>query len=210
MDMERPDPILSPREHQLLRLAAAGFTDMAIAEQLGISEATVGTYWGRVRIKFGPYSRTELVAIMLRAESEATVESLRIENAQLVEEMKLQLTSGSSLSARELLEKAPDAILLVSEVGIIEYANGAAFELFGYDRGELEGKDLSLLIPPAFRKQHAELAQAYISDPDRRRMGAHSETPAAKKGGAVFPINAALSAIDSPNGTVVMCAVRGD
>ncbi len=48
-EVERKHPALSEREEQVLRLAMRGFTDTAIAHQLEISEATVGTYWGRVR-----------------------------------------------------------------------------------------------------------------------------------------------------------------
>src|SRR5262245_36101632 len=53
--MERRRTIeLSERERQLIELAAEGHTDASIANELGISEATVSTYWGRVRIKIGP------------------------------------------------------------------------------------------------------------------------------------------------------------
>jgi len=208
MQMDRPDPILSPREHQLLRLAAAGFTDMAIAEQLGISEATVGTYWGRVRIKFGPYSRTELVAIMMRAENEATLETLRLENASVVSELQIQLSSGTSLSSRTVLENAPDSILLVSTSGIIEFANEAAQDMFGYGKDEMEGLEHNLLVPVRLRDRHAEMSQEYIRDPGRRSMGIHMQTPALHKNGLEFSISATLSAIESSTGPVVMCVVR--
>ena len=59
---------LSPREQQLITMAGEGLTDTAIANRLGISEATVNTYWGRIRVKLGPHNRTELVAIALRDE----------------------------------------------------------------------------------------------------------------------------------------------
>ena len=109
MHTDRPAVQLSPREQQLIKYAAEGLTDTAIAHKLGISEATVGTYWGRVRIKLGPYSRTELVAIMMRAEREAAVEELRRENQHLVQELQAVGNSGSALFYRELLENAPDA-----------------------------------------------------------------------------------------------------
>src|SRR5579862_4166396 len=76
---------LSERERQLLVLAAQGFTDQGISHKLGISLATVGTYWGRVRIKFGPLSRTELVAVYLREESAATINELKRTNSSLLD-----------------------------------------------------------------------------------------------------------------------------
>src|SRR5579885_1211796 len=81
---ESMNDMLSPREKQLLEFAVAGYTDQAISNKLGISLATIGTYWGRVRIKFGPYNRTELVAIYLKSEAEETLTKLRAENSTLL------------------------------------------------------------------------------------------------------------------------------
>src|SRR6185436_6727018 len=78
---------LSQREKQLLDFAVRGYTDQAIANELGISLATVGTYWGRVRIKFGPFNRTELVALYLKEEAAVTLEKVREENRELVSQI---------------------------------------------------------------------------------------------------------------------------
>jgi PAS domain S-box-containing protein len=207
MRSERPSIELSPREKQLLDFAAEGLTDTAIANKLGISEATVGTYWGRVRIKLGPYSRTELVAIVLKAEQEAAVEQLRRENEELVQKLQSEATAGASFY-HDLLENAPDALILVGEAGVIEMANSAACDLFGYEHGELEGADLTVLVPPRLREIHRVHRADYIDDPTRREMGEHLETPAVKKDGTEFRIRAALSAINSPTGLIVTCAVR--
>ena len=204
----RPVPDLSPREQQLLKFAAEGLTDTAIANRLGISEATVGTYWGRVRIKLGPYSRTELVAIVLRAERDEAVESLRRENQHLIEELESQGAPANSLFCHDLLENAPDAMVVVSEGGNIEQVNVAARELFGYSDGELIGKSLQILIPERFRHVHTEHREGYVKDPQRRQMGNHHETPALRKDGTEFPVRAALSAIQTPNGLIVMCVIR--
>ena len=118
MPIDRPTPSLSPREEELLKYAAEGLTDTAIANRLGISEATVGTYWGRVRIKLGPYSRTELVAIVMRAEREVAVEALRQENEHLVKELEAKSAAGGAGFYQDLLENAPDAMILVSEGGL--------------------------------------------------------------------------------------------
>ena len=81
---------LSEREKQLIKLASEGFIDTAIANQLGISEATVSTYWGRIRVKLGPHSRTELVAIVLRQESEFVIAALREENENMAKQIRLE------------------------------------------------------------------------------------------------------------------------
>jgi PAS domain S-box-containing protein len=205
---KRPMITLSPREEQLLKYAAEGLTDTAIALKLGISQATVGTYWGRVRIKIGPFSRTELVAHRMRYENEAAVNSLREENKALVEKLKQDQALGGGASFRDLLENAPDAMIVISSQGVIDYANRAALELFGYTGEELLGKDLLLLVPPRFRSQHAQHRADYILHPGRRQMGEHLETPALHKDGHEFFIRAALSATTALESTSVICAIR--
>jgi PAS domain S-box-containing protein len=207
MDRTRPKLQLSDREEQLIKLASSGHTDASIAHELGISEATVGTYWGRIRIKLGPYSRTELVSIVLRAEQEVALTDLREANAELAK--KLEVSSGAEDAFyKSLIDNAADAILLTSEAGIITSANQKAHELFGYNAGELSGLHVTTLVPPRFREDHVQHLRSYTSSPARRTMGEHLSTPALKRDGTEFAIRAALSAVNTPAGLVVMCAVR--
>ena len=205
---ERPIPEFSPRERQLLDLAAEGFTDTAIGQKLGISEATVGTYWGRVRIKLGPYSRTELVAIVMRAEREAAVEALRKENEQTIRDLHASVLAGDVGFYHDLLDAAPDAMILVTTSGTLDYANQAAAEMFGYGKDEMVGLDLLDLVPARFRTKHKQHREEFVTDPKRRDMGEHLETPAVRKDGTEFQIRAALSAITAPGGLMVTCVIR--
>ena len=201
---------LSPREQQLVKFASQGLTDTAIANRLGISEATVGTYWGRVRIKIGPFNRTELVSIYLRNQQELALDVLREENANLLAQLKAvadQGESGASLF-ESLIEHAPDAIILVSHDGVILRANRSAYELFGYSDEELENLPLILLIPERLRELHQQHRAEYISDPRKRSMGEHLATPALHKDGTEILVRATLSAMSSPSGLLVTCVLR--
>jgi len=210
MDEKRRPLQLSPREHQLIKFAADGLTDAAIAHRLGISEATVGTYWGRVRIKIGPYNRTELVSIYLRAQQEEALNELREQNALLLKGIQEAARTASDAESlyQGLIDNAPDAIVIVSESGTIVRANRAAEELFRYDVGEMSGLALVSLIPERFREVHQEHRKEYVSDPRRRKMGEHLETPALCKDGTETRVQAALSAMPSPNGLLVTCVLR--
>ncbi|MFI5386327.1 MAG: PAS domain S-box protein [Fimbriimonadales bacterium] len=204
---------LSPREHQLLSLAAQGYTDNAIAHQLGISLATVGTYWGRIRIKFGPLNRTELVAIYLREEAAQAVEELKTDNQRLLAEVAEHAKTADMLRAslelfRGLVETAPDAILLVNQAGIIELANERAAEMFGYKQDDLIGLSVEKLVPDDRRFDHVHHRQSYHEDPIRRPMGEHLATDALRKDGTVFRMATALSATKTPSGILVTCIVR--
>ncbi len=203
---------LSDREKQLLDLAAKGFIDTAIANQLGISEATVSTYWGRIRIKLGQHSRTELVAIVMRQESERVLQSLRDENEKMARQIRLESGDyGDQRSAnfyQDLIEIAADAMFVVNESGVIENLNQAAAELFGYDKDELRGKPITTLIPERYRMIHHAHREHYFDEPTRRKMGEHSSTIALNKAGKEFAIAATLSAIKVESGYNALCIVR--
>lgn len=204
---------LSDRERQLVVLASKGLTDTAIAHKLGISLATVGTYWGRVRIKFGPLNRTELVAVFLQEQAATVVEGLRAENRILLqtldEKSKAEEVLQTNLELfKGLVDSAPDAIMLVNESGTIELANEQADKIFGYDTGTLLGMKVDELVPERYRPNHEENRQAYHANPAKRRMGEHTATFAVRKDGSEFPMATTLSATETPNGLLITCIVR--
>src|SRR5689334_10514016 len=90
---------LSSRERQLMQMASEGMTDQRIAEKLGISIATVGTYWGRIRMKYGPFSRTELVAHFLHEIAGRTVDELEAKNSGLLEQIHGLVTTVAALKS---------------------------------------------------------------------------------------------------------------
>jgi len=204
---------LSERERQLVVLASKGLTDTAIALKLGISLATVGTYWGRVRIKFGPLNRTELVAVFLQEQSQSVVEGLRAENRVLLETLDEKAKTEAMLKTslelfRGLVETAPDAILLVNDAGVIQLANEQAEETFGYGHNEMLGLQVDLLVPERYRGNHVENRASYHESPVKRRMGEHTATFALRKDGTEFPMATALSATETHSGLLVTCIVR--
>ncbi len=57
---------------------------------------------------------------------------------------------------REIVEQAPDAIIVADVNGMIKIWNSRATEIFGFDSDETCGKSLDLIIPERFRKVHWE------------------------------------------------------
>ncbi len=57
---------LSPREKEILRLIAIGYTNRQAADELYLSEKTIETYKSRLMTKLGFHSRIELVRYALR------------------------------------------------------------------------------------------------------------------------------------------------
>jgi two-component system sensor kinase FixL len=108
----------------------------------------------------------------------------------------------------QVLEAAPDAMVVVDERGVIAYANGEAEKLFDYDRGELVGLPIEVLVPEGQRDAHVAHRQGYFERPRARPMGEALHIVARKKGGAEFPADVKLSPLPTPSGLLVTAAVR--
>jgi protein-histidine pros-kinase len=117
-----------------------------------------------------------------------------------------------ALYAREqyslLLEASPDAIVMVDREGRIFAANQLAGELFGYTGGELAGQPIETLIPERFRPGHRGHREGYQRDPSMRPMGAGLQLFGRRKDGQEFPVDIALSPLQTAEGPMVFAAVR--
>ncbi len=112
------------------------------------------------------------------------------------------------ISARDVLEAAPDALVLVAEGGNIVLVNEPAEQLFGYRRDELIGQPVEILVPRSFRAAHVRHRVAYASGPRRRAMGERPGLFGLRKDGSEFPVEIRLSPLHSRRGTLVMFAIR--
>ena len=109
---------------------------------------------------------------------------------------------------RSLFEYAPDAIVAVNQTGRIVQANAQAAAMFGYDRDELRGRSIEVLVPPRLREQHGRHRAAYSAEPRRRPMGAGLRLVGLKKDGTEFPLDITLTPVETRADGVVMAVVR--
>ncbi|MEZ4974514.1 MAG: PAS domain S-box protein [Cyclobacteriaceae bacterium] len=107
-----------------------------------------------------------------------------------------------------LLESAPDAMVIVNQLGEIVFVNTQTVSLFGYDRDELQGKKVEILIPAELRRNHERHRASYHKNPTVRPMGEDFELLGKKKDGTEFPIEISLSPIETKEGVLVSAAIR--
>ena len=109
---------------------------------------------------------------------------------------------------RALLEAAPDGMVVVDVAGKIVIVNSQTERLFGYAREELIGQPVEMLVPERFRALHHRDRATYATDPKLRPMGAGRALTGRTKAGSEFPVEISLSPLVTPQGRLVISAVR--
>lgn len=109
---------------------------------------------------------------------------------------------------RQLLDAAPDAMIVVNGEGTIEFANAQTEKVFGYSRADLVGQPLDMLLPGRFRGTHAEHFRRYLKNPGTRAMGSGLELFGRRNDGIDIPVEVSLSPVLSAAGLSICAAIR--
>ena len=109
---------------------------------------------------------------------------------------------------RGLLEAAPDAMVVVNQVGGIVLLNVQAEKQFGYRRDELLGQKVKNIIPEGFAERLIADGTRTAAEALAQQIGTGIELIGRRKDGSEFPIEIMLSPLESPEGILVTAAIR--
>ena len=109
---------------------------------------------------------------------------------------------------KALFETAPDAMVVCDAAGSIVLVNPQAEHLFGYAAGTLDGRPIETLIPERAHTRHHRHRAQYVAQPRVRPMGTGQELSGLRADGGEFPVEIALSPIQSVDGSFFVASIR--
>lgn len=96
---------------------------------------------------------------------------------------------------QDILEAATHAMIAVDRAGAIRFVNHQAQLLFGYNRAELVGQPIELLVPVALRQAHRETREGHAAGVELRPMGTGIRLTGRHQDGTEFPVDISLSPV---------------
>jgi PAS domain S-box-containing protein len=115
---------------------------------------------------------------------------------------------GSNVLLQQIFDASPDGLLMANRRGVIIRTNERAERIFGYAHDELTGQSVERLIPEKFHDLHSSHWEGYHATPSVRSMGPGLELSYQRKDGSEFPVEIALSPVQSGNEMQVLVVVR--
>lgn len=125
------------------------------------------------------------------------VKCLEIDDKQLFVATVRDDTHLNERQARleAIMKNAVDPIITIDERGIIDSANPATEEVFGYATAELIGRNINMLMPAPYKAEHNTYLKNYCQTGIAKIIGIGREVTGLRKDGTIFPVSLAVSEI---------------
>jgi len=108
---------------------------------------------------------------------------------------------------RMVVDSAPNAMILTDSSGKISMINKQTEVLFGYERNELIGEKIEILVPRRLKQHHPHHRQKFHDHPKARPMGAGRDLFGVKKDGTEIPVEIGLNPVEKDEEMLVLASV---
>lgn len=123
-------------------------------------------------------------------------------NALIRYRQMLFTIQASETRLATILNTAVDGIVTINTTGQIISCNDAVQVLFGWEKPEMIGQNISMLMPEPDRSNHRYYLKNYQAGGAAQIIGEGRDLNAMKKDGTVFPIRLAIGEVKLPNETL--------
>jgi PAS domain S-box-containing protein len=127
-------------------------------------------------------------------------------NLQLQNELNQRMLAEKRFE--DVVESAPDAMIVVDQDSAIRLVNAQAERLFGFSREELLCQNIGELVVMRHREEHFHFLQQYLSNPPLRPVSYETDVAGLRKDGSEFPVEISLGPLKTTEGMWVSINVR--
>lgn len=110
--------------------------------------------------------------------------------------------------ANTLIETSQDAVVAIDRDGHIVLFNSAAERIFGYEKKEVFGQRVSVLMPEPYASEHNGYVRRYEETGEARAIGRIRTVKAKRKNGEVFPVELSVTAVPASETVTYAAFIR--
>jgi diguanylate cyclase (GGDEF)-like protein/PAS domain S-box-containing protein len=141
--------------------------------------------------QFGDGKRSTRITVDRNDEISELGHSINSLLDEIVEDEKAIRDGHERLHA--LFDNVIDSVIVINEKGLIEQANPATEQIFGYTPEELIGQNVSMLMPEQTRSEHDRYLSNYCETGVKNTIGVGRQVEALHKSGTQFPVELTIS-----------------
>ncbi|MEO1033551.1 MAG: PAS domain S-box protein [Bacteroidota bacterium] len=107
-----------------------------------------------------------------------------------------------------LLDAVSEAVIIVDDKQCIMEINGTAETIFGYDKAEIKGKSLDVLMPANYHEAHRKNVDQFLEEYHRTKMGKTTDVYGLKKDGSIIPVEIELNPFRIYDKVYIMALIK--
>ncbi|MEW9835113.1 PAS domain S-box protein, partial [Mesorhizobium marinum] len=116
--------------------------------------------------------------------------------------------ASSEAHLRSILDTVLDATVVIDQHGKIVSFNAAAVRQFGYEEAEVAGRNVHILMPEPYQREHDGYIHRYLDTGEKRIIGVGRVVVGRRKDGSTFPMKLAVGETTSGGKTFFTGFIR--
>jgi two-component system, LuxR family, sensor kinase FixL len=170
-------------------LASAAFGGAGPALTAGVLALMLSAAaWG---FDFGPGAGVLTLAFAAITAATAVV-GWRTEQSRKAVQTYVDELKADEAHLQSILDTVPDAMIVIDDHGVMQSFSSAAERQFGWRADEVVGRNVSMLMPEPYQRQHDGYVERYLQSGEKRIIGIGRVVVGERKDGSTFPMELAV------------------